>query len=297
MRRTTRIVTTILALLSGMAAYAQSEFPYGVVQVEENLMIPMRDGVRLATDIYRPSRVGAPVDEKLPVLLQRTPYDKTGTRIVEAAKFFAQNGYVVILQDHRGRYASEGEFTKYIGEGQDGYDTIEWIARQPWCDGNVAMFGPSYWGATQWLAAANADPGPPPHLKAIIPSVINPDFWKRTYRAHGAMNLSMTAISRALHSDKATFENYMYLLKDSFSVANLQGLMCINQLSVDWQGFVYDCDFNQMLNLNIRHPKNQRKLHISDMLKTSLEKIPVLIADHCYGCTAGQGSSCGGALA
>ncbi|MDH3990738.1 MAG: hypothetical protein OEV34_16515, partial [Gammaproteobacteria bacterium] len=64
-----------------MAAYAQTEFPYGVVQVEENLMIPMRDGVRLATDIYRPSRVGAPVDEKLPVLLQRTPYDKTGTRI------------------------------------------------------------------------------------------------------------------------------------------------------------------------------------------------------------------------
>ena len=89
----------------------------------------------------------------------------------------------------------------------------------------------------------------------------------------------------------------MHLLKDSFSVANMQGLMCINQLSIDWQGFVYDCDFNQMLNLNIRHPKNQRKLHISDILKTSLEKIPVLIADHCYGCTAGQGSSCGGALA
>ena len=96
---------------------------------------------------------------------------------------------------------------------------------------------------------------------------------------------------------KGEFENYMNLLKDSFSVANLQGLMCINQLSIDWQGFVYDCDFNQMLNMNIRHPKNQRKLHISDILKTSLEKIPVLIADHCYGCTAGQGSSCGGALA
>ncbi|MDH3633494.1 MAG: arsenosugar biosynthesis radical SAM protein ArsS [Gammaproteobacteria bacterium] len=96
---------------------------------------------------------------------------------------------------------------------------------------------------------------------------------------------------------KGEFEGYMNLLKDSFSVANMKGLMCINQLSIDWQGFAYDCDFNQMLNLNIRHPDNQQKLHISDVLKTSLESIPVSIADHCYGCTAGQGSSCGGALA
>lgn len=96
---------------------------------------------------------------------------------------------------------------------------------------------------------------------------------------------------------KGEFENYMTLLKDSFSAANLQGLMCINQLSIDWQGFVYDCDFNQMLNMNIRHPASQQKLHVSDVLKTSLENIPVSIADHCYGCTAGQGSSCGGALA
>ena len=96
---------------------------------------------------------------------------------------------------------------------------------------------------------------------------------------------------------KGEFESYMNLLKDSFSVANLKGLMCINQLSIDWQGFAYDCDFNQMLNLNIRHPGNQQKLHIRDVLKTSLESIPVSIADHCYGCTAGQGSSCGGALA
>ena len=96
---------------------------------------------------------------------------------------------------------------------------------------------------------------------------------------------------------KGEFENYMNLLKDSFSVANLKGLMCINQLSIDWRGFAYDCDFNQMLNLNIRNPENQQKLHISDVLKTSLENIPVNIADHCYGCTAGQGRSCGGALA
>ena len=96
---------------------------------------------------------------------------------------------------------------------------------------------------------------------------------------------------------KGQFEDYMTLLKDSFSAANMQGLMCLNQLSIDWQGYVYDCDFNQMLNMNIRNPRSRDNLHISDVLNTSMEDIPVSIADHCYGCTAGQGSSCGGALA
>ncbi len=93
------------------------------------------------------------------------------------------------------------------------------------------------------------------------------------------------------------FEDYMTLLKDSFSSNNLSGLMCKNQLSVDWQGFVYDCDFNQMLNMNIRNPQTREPLHIRDVLEQDLLNIPVSIADHCYGCTAGQGSSCGGALA
>jgi MoaA/NifB/PqqE/SkfB family radical SAM enzyme len=96
---------------------------------------------------------------------------------------------------------------------------------------------------------------------------------------------------------KGEFESYMTLLKDAFSVTNMHGLMCINQLSIDWQGYVYDCDFNQMLNMNIRDPQNLRKLHIRDVLRTDLANIPVRVADHCYGCTAGQGSSCGGALA
>jgi radical SAM/Cys-rich protein len=96
---------------------------------------------------------------------------------------------------------------------------------------------------------------------------------------------------------KGEFENYMNLLKDSFSAANLNGLMCRNQLSVDWQGFVYDCDFNQMLNMNIENPLTRNPLHIRDVLENNLADIPVRIADHCYGCTAGQGSSCGGALA
>jgi len=95
---------------------------------------------------------------------------------------------------------------------------------------------------------------------------------------------------------KGQFEDYMNLLKDSFSAANLKNLMCMNQLSVDWRGYVYDCDFNQMLNMNVENPKNGLPLHIRDVLETNMQDIPVRIADHCYGCTAGQGSSCGGAL-
>ena len=96
---------------------------------------------------------------------------------------------------------------------------------------------------------------------------------------------------------KGEFENYMTLLKDSFKAPNLSGLMCKNQLSVDWQGYVYDCDFNQMLNMNIENPQTLDRLHIRDIQENDLLNIPVRVADHCYGCTAGQGSSCGGALA
>ena len=95
---------------------------------------------------------------------------------------------------------------------------------------------------------------------------------------------------------KGQFEDYMNLLKDSFSAANLKNLMCVNQLSVDWRGYVYDCDFNQMLNMNVENPENGLPLHIRDVLETNMQNIPIRIADHCYGCTAGQGSSCGGAL-
>jgi len=95
---------------------------------------------------------------------------------------------------------------------------------------------------------------------------------------------------------KGQFEDYMNLLKDSFSAANLKNLMCVNQLSVDWRGYVYDCDFNQMLNMNVENPKNGLPLHIRDVLETDMQDISVRIADHCYGCTAGHGSSCGGAL-
>lgn len=92
------------------------------------------------------------------------------------------------------------------------------------------------------------------------------------------------------------FDEYMNLLKDAMNLANLDGLMCKNQLSIDWQGYVYDCDFNQMLKLNLHHPNHGDKLHISELGDLDLTDLDIIAADHCFGCTAGQGSSCGGAL-
>lgn len=92
------------------------------------------------------------------------------------------------------------------------------------------------------------------------------------------------------------FEEYMTLLKDSMNLANLNNVMCKNQLSIDWQGYVYDCDFNQMLKMNIQHPDSGENLHIRDILSLDMNAIDIMVADHCFGCTAGQGSSCAGSL-
>ena len=94
---------------------------------------------------------------------------------------------------------------------------------------------------------------------------------------------------------KGKFEEYMQLLRDSYSAENLKSVMCRSMISVDWQGYVYDCDFNQMLGLTLPH-NDQVRTHLSDLLHVNLENNEISVADHCYGCTAGQGSSCGGAL-
>lgn len=139
-----------------------SQPKYGIV-VAKNVMISMRDGVKLACDIYRPAIDGKPVDGKFPVILERTPYGK-GT-VEHWAEFFVPRGYIGIGQDVRGRYASEGTWRPYRDDGNDGYDTAKWIGEQPWSDGGIGTVGTSYPGGTQHaLALAN-----PPYLKAMIP--------------------------------------------------------------------------------------------------------------------------------
>ena len=139
------------------------ETPSYQVHVETDVMVPARDGIRLATDILHPAQNGRPLPEPLPALLHRTPYGKSAPARWEEAGFFASQGYVVVVQDCRGRYSSEGGFSKYVDEGPDGYDALEWAAQQPWCDGKVGTYGLSYAAHTQAaLACLN-----PPHLACM----------------------------------------------------------------------------------------------------------------------------------
>ncbi len=134
-----------MALLVPAPVRAQADLrtspkQYDAVRAEQNVMITMRDGTKLATDIWRPARNGTPVDEKFPVLLVRTPYDKNAR--APQAPYFAERGYVVALQDIRGRYKSEGVFMKVQPkDATDGYDTIEWLAKQSYANGTVGMWG------------------------------------------------------------------------------------------------------------------------------------------------------------
>jgi putative CocE/NonD family hydrolase len=139
--------------------------------VQADVMIAMRDGVRLATDIYLPL-LAPDAKQALPVILERTPYDKSGISRAErtlrhpqsltrtqVAEFFARQGFAVVMQDCRGRYRSEGEFTKYVNEARDGYDTLAWLNEQPWCNGRIGTMGLSYGAHTQLALACMNPPG------------------------------------------------------------------------------------------------------------------------------------------
>jgi putative CocE/NonD family hydrolase len=170
----------------GSSKLSENETLYDVLMHEENAMIPMRDGVRLAADIYRPAINGAPVEKKFPVILQRTPYNKKAERFVEQGKYFVKHGYTVVIQDCRGRYKSEGVFTKYINEPEDGYDTIEWLAKLPYTSGKIGMWGLSY-GAHVQACAAMLNP---PHLKTIVVNMGGMyNGWDHGIRNHGAFAL------------------------------------------------------------------------------------------------------------
>ena len=133
---------------------------YNIV-VEKDVPAKMRDGVNLFADIYRPADPG-----KYPALLMRTPYNKTDAVtdfVIDAVK----HGYVVALQDVRGQYRSEGEFNPYLQEVNDGYDSIEWLAKQDYANGKIGTFGLSYPGADQWMTAVTQ----PPHLVAMVPAM------------------------------------------------------------------------------------------------------------------------------
>jgi putative CocE/NonD family hydrolase len=178
--------TPARALAQGAAAAKRFD-----VTVENGVRVKMRDGVTLAADVYRPKGEG-----KFPVLVERTPYNRKGDFAM--ARELAAHGYVVVLQDTRGRFDSGGEFYPFMYEAEDGYDTVEWAAALEQSDGKVGMFGGSYVGATQMLAAMTK----PPHLAAIFPYVTASEYYDGwTYQSGVLMQWFASSWSTGLAVD------------------------------------------------------------------------------------------------
>ncbi|PYV24627.1 MAG: antibiotic hydrolase [Acidobacteria bacterium] len=183
------LVASLTAVVASLCLYWRAGFigrawqadaQYGVV-ISKNVMVPMRDGVRLATDVCRPAVNGVPAPGKFPTILERTPYGKTAGW----ATYFVSHGYVAVAQDVRGRFDSEGSWRPHRDDGNDGFDTAKWIGEQPWSDGGIGTVGTSYPGGTQHaLALAN-----PPYLKTMIPVDAMSDYGRYGVRHNGAFEL------------------------------------------------------------------------------------------------------------
>lgn len=174
------LLAIVLAALVGACAPAGRGQPV----VERNVAVPMRDGVVLRANVWRPASTG-----EFPTLVYRTPYGKDATETwYETHPRAVERGYAVVIQDVRGRYESGGNFSAYVNEGHDGFDTIEWAARQPWSNGSIGTYGLSYPGAAQWLAALER----PPHLEAMVPAMTF-SSGRRFFYSHGVWDLSWLA--------------------------------------------------------------------------------------------------------
>ena len=158
-----RVCLTVCFVICLPAIAAAQREPETTVHVEKDVMVLMRDGVALATDVYRPARDSKPVEDRFPVILTRTPYDKSGN--ASTGEYFAARGYVFVAQDTRGRYKSDGVWHWLTDDGPDGVDAARWIAEQPWSNGKIGMIGTSYVGGTQHALAMERSP----YLKTVIP--------------------------------------------------------------------------------------------------------------------------------
>ncbi len=183
-----KIPVFVLILLFSPAAPREiraSEAEYRV-KASFDIKVPMRDGVLLSTDVYRPDTSGT-----FPVLLLRTPYDNFSP---ELGYYFASRGYAVVLQDVRGKCDSDGSFYPLVNEAKDGYDAQTWCGTQPWSNGRVGTMGGSYVGATQWLPATLANP----HLVCMFPTVAYSDHFHHWVYDGGAFALSVNTMWGAI---------------------------------------------------------------------------------------------------
>lgn len=175
----------LILLVAAPQLPAQAATTYDVVMAETNLMIPTRDGTQLATDIYRPARNGVAVNQRFPILLNRTPYNKTGLR--RAAEYFVQHGYVVVVQDIRGRYKSQGVYSKLQPEGApDAFDVMQYLAKLPYGNGQIGTWGTSYSAHTQ---AGAAIMNPPAMKTAVLNQGGMPNAWDHGVRYRGTYEM------------------------------------------------------------------------------------------------------------
>ena len=177
-------VVFLLAVCGPGVAYEfpQTLPPRNDIRIENRVAIPMRDGVVLYADVYRPIGEG-----KHPVIVSRTPYStERAPSAYSAAVYFSRRGYVYVFQDVRGRHESEGRWEPFRDDLNDGYDTIEWAAAQPWSNGKVGMEGGSYLGHVQWRAAQ----AKPPHLVTIFPRVASTSIYHDWITVNGGWRLA-----------------------------------------------------------------------------------------------------------
>jgi hypothetical protein len=247
----------LIVFLIALSALAQ---PHRVV-IESAVPVKMRDGLTLVADVYRPAEEG-----KFPVLLQRTPYNRAGG--AGGAASMAAQGYVVIIQDTRGRFDSQGEFYPFRHETADGYDTVEWAATLPYSNGRVGMFGGSYVGATQMLAAA----GTPPHLTAIFPYVTASEYYDGwTYQSGTLMQwfasswtsgLAVDTVRRkaaALSDPKSWVAG---LPVDSYRLIQLPAVAEVAPYYRDWVAHETDDQYWKQWKISDRHSEmNVKALH------------------------------------
>lgn len=208
---------TAMLLLIGSAIHpigVHGKNPSGTmldsIVIKKNVMVRMRDGIKLATDIYRMQNISP-----APVLICRTPYNKEYMG-VDRLRRFIESGYVVVCQDVRGRYASEGDFNPHFNETKDGVDCFEWAASQSWSNGKIGTFGGSYLGGTQWLPARED----PPMLKAMVPEVTFSDMYEGNTHPGGvkvlhdlrwaAANIVRDAVDRKKNAGESIPDDIQY---------------------------------------------------------------------------------------
>jgi uncharacterized protein len=233
---TMRSVVCLLLLLGSVSCWADDQY---VITMERSVPVNMRDGVVLYADIYRPQNPG-----KFPVLLERTPYNKDSS--VHFAIRAAAHGYVVIVQDVRGRYKSAGEWYPFKHESEDGYDTVEWAAALPYSDGKVGMFGGSYVGATQMLAAI----AHPPHLAGICPVVTASNYHDNWTYQGGALaqwfdeswttGLAQDTVNRYLATVSNAVEGSRTLPLANYPLFNVKGNLEENGLTAKFAPYFLD---------------------------------------------------------